>query len=599
MPGMSDACALLCDALDGCLVCDKAQRSFSPWYSNVGLGWHADGHVVLFCHYNKGPASLDRGLLCVPAALVSRRAGPVAMELAYAGGGHLRAAFYGRNAWMVEATGLPHLDLTLAEAGAVSELRWTASDADTAVADFYLPCGDQVRKRDPDETVPVVLALRMLVGRLESPADPAAPRRLRPDDQGRLLVAMAVEHLDVEPGPLLARLAAAPATLDAAVAATRDWLTRCLGDLRLDGGTPQARQAVATAALTLAFNSCQSVGLLAGRVAAFPSRGGYPIHYLWDSCFQNLATEDMEPRLAEDALRLLTDNLRVDGKMAHFLGTTWMRPHESQPPLVGWAALRLARRRGDAVLARALIAPLERNTRWWLTQRMTRTGLIGTPHPLETGWDDTPRFDGGPLIACDMNAYLLSQMHALAGLARLAGAADVATAWDRRADAYGRVLVDLLWDEARGRFVDRRIADLSAVEVHTPAAYLPLWAGAPLPEERARRAVREGLLDPATLFGAVPFPSVAYDDPTYQSAKWWRGPTWMPVAWLMLELLDRLGFAAERRAAARRMYEIIVADGDCHELYDSRSGAPLGNPQQGWTAAILLRLHREMVISPA
>jgi hypothetical protein len=36
------------------------------------------------------------------------------------------------------------------------------------------------------------------------------------------------------------------------------------------------------------------------------------------------------------------------------------------------------------------------------------------------------------------------------------------------------------------------------------------------------------LLDPARLFGAVPFPSVAYDEPAYRSGQWWRGPTWPP-----------------------------------------------------------------------
>lgn len=41
---------------------------------------------------------------------------------------------------------------------------------------------------------------------------------------------------------------------------------------------------------------------------------------------------------------------------------------------------------------------------WWLAQRMTRYGLIGTSDPLETGCDNTPRLDQGPVLADDMNS---------------------------------------------------------------------------------------------------------------------------------------------------------------------------------------------------
>ena len=77
---MLDACSLLLEALDGRLCYDRPQHSFSPWYSNVGLGWHADGSLVLFCHYNKGPSSLDRGLLRTNVEPIARQAGLRAHE---------------------------------------------------------------------------------------------------------------------------------------------------------------------------------------------------------------------------------------------------------------------------------------------------------------------------------------------------------------------------------------------------------------------------------------------------------------------------------------------------------------------------------------
>ncbi|HBM80287.1 MAG TPA: hypothetical protein DD426_05540 [Clostridiaceae bacterium] len=68
---------------------------------------------------------------------------------------------------------------------------------------------------------------------------------------------------------------------------------------------------------------------------------------MWYACFQNLALEYMNPLLAEDSLLLLTENQRIDGKIPQFICSTWVRPYESQPPLVGWAALRLIKQRNN------------------------------------------------------------------------------------------------------------------------------------------------------------------------------------------------------------------------------------------------------------
>ena len=105
--------------------------------------------------------------------------------------------------------------------------------------------------------------------------------------------------------------------------------------------------------------------------------------------------------------------------------------------------------------------------------------------------------------------------------------------------------------------------------------------------------IEDYLLNERYFFGKVPFPSVAYCEETYDPAHWWRGPTWMPVAWLMLETLETYGYRKERALAATRLYEILKTDGALHELFDSRTGEGLGCAEQGWTAAIFIRLAYE------
>ena len=95
------------------------------------------------------------------------------------------------------------------------------------------------------------------------------------------------------------------------------------------------------------------------------------------------------------------------------------------------------------------------------------------------------------------------------------------------------------------------------------------------------------------LFGDIPFPSVAYNEPTYDAAHWWRGPTWMSEAWLMLETLQKFGYQKEYAEAADRLFRMLLADGGMHELFNSRTGEGMGYEQQGWTCATYLALLKQ------
>ena len=158
-------------------------------------------------------------------------------------------------------------------------------------------------------------------------------------------------------------------------------------------------------------------------------------------------------------------------------------------------------------------------------------------------------------------------------------------------------MVKYLYDEDKNLFFDADPATGERRSLVTLSSLIPLWAGVPLPEEKTRAMIEDYLLNEAYFFGKVPFPCVAYCEPVYEPAHWWRGPTWMPVAWLMLEILEKYGYSAQRTAAARRLYGIMQKDGVLHELFDSATGEGLGCDEQGWTAAIFIRLSQEDAVS--
>ncbi len=76
---------------------------------------------------------------------------------------------------------------------------------------------------------------------------------------------------------------------------------------------------------------------------------------------------------------------------------------------------------------------------------------------------------------------------------------------------------------------------------------------------------------------------------TTKKLSFWRGPTWLPMAWMMLEVLEKYGYEDEYISAATRLYDMIIADGELSELFNSQTGEGLGVPRQGWTAAIFLK----------
>ncbi len=551
------------------------ESSFSPFFSDIGLGIGEQGIDRLYLHYNRCTCSLGEPFLAVEPSLKTVAADPYAVHQK-GDGAEAKIAFYQRNSWLIDAT---HTELAL---NVLQDPNFDHFPAVTLENEMiyhgFMQTGD---RRDPDKRVAVLLGVRVVRGQLNGGV-------LAPDADGKLLAAFSVELLDGTVDMIRERLARCPDSAAAAIEASRAWYDEWLGGLSLDEANADAAKLQAQCAYSLLSNSCEAPGCLRGRVAAFPSRGRYPTHFLWDSCFQNLGLELMNPELAVDSLLLLIENLRADGKMAHFLCSTWMRPDCSQPPLVGWAGLRLVKRTNDLDLARKLMPALRKNTQWWLTQRMTACGLIRAEDGFETGWDDSPLFDDGPGVACDMNSYLLVQIRACAEMARMVGDPDAGRD-EQLAGDLARKMVEVLYDENNNYFWNRS-PDGQTIRIKTPASFLPLWAGVPIADDKARAIITDSLLNPDHFFDDIPFPSVAYDEASYQPDRLWRGPTWMPVSWLMLETLQAYGFAAEAQHATARLYAMLLRDGDAREYFNSRTGDGIGARQQGWTAAIALRL---------
>ena len=381
-------------------------------------------------------------------------------------------------------------------------------------------------------------------------------------------------------------------TFDSAIAGSTKWLTEALDQFSFERVPEQFHLHYAKAVYQILSNTKTPRGRIS-HLAAFPSRGTYCCHFLWDSCFLSRGAAQFNRKMAEDYLFALAENQEADGKFPQFICVTWNRPDASQPPLIAWAAWHLYREFGNVELLKKIYEPVACNVEWWFEKRDDDgDGLVEYLDGLESGWDDSPRFDQGRIAGVDLNSYLNREMKLLAKMAPIVGRDGEDLLWQRRADEHQKLIKTRLFDPEDGVFYDRLVAENRLQKVLTPASFIPLWCGVKIAPELATEMIARYLINPKHFFGARPFPCVAYSDRHYEPEQWWRGPVWPNIAWVMTEILRERGFERERREAVNRLLDMMTSSEDLSELYSSATGRPLGATALGWTCSVFMELCR-------
>jgi glycogen debranching enzyme len=125
----------------------------------------------------------------------------------------------------------------------------------------------------------------------------------------------------------------------------------------------------------------------------------------------------------------------------------------------------------------------------------------------------------------------------------------------------------------------------------TIAGFAPLLSGGLDPARRRRLVDR--LFSPdwcghPALATALP-PSTSPSSPAFDPARYWRGPQWPPMTWLLIWGLERSG-EPESAAVLRASALDQLSDGLFAEYYHPFTGEALGARPQSWTAAVALDL---------
>jgi hypothetical protein len=144
-----------------------------------------------------------------------------------------------------------------------------------------------------------------------------------------------------------------------------------------------------------------------------------------------------------------------------------------------------------------------------------------------------------------------------------------------------------LWDEAAGQYFSRSFASHKLIEEPSVATLLPLYAGT-VSEDRVKRLIE--LMGRPEFFGAEwPLPSVPLSDPNFSPLKYWQGPTWININWLIIDGLRRYGYQKEALDLKKRTLDLVKKSG-FYEYFDPKNAAPAGAANFSWTAALIIDL---------
>jgi alpha,alpha-trehalase len=144
--------------------------------------------------------------------------------------------------------------------------------------------------------------------------------------------------------------------------------------------------------------------------------------------------------------------------------------------------------------------------------------------------------------------------------------------------------IEGLWDEAAGLYYNHDLIQNTPIRVGVSASFLPLYAGTSSPA-RARR-MAQTLSDWAKQVRYL-VPSTDPGSPKFESRRYWRGPVWPVVNYLIATGLSEYGYPELAERIRKDTLELIERS-DFLEYFDPSTAEGLGGGHFSWTAAMVL-----------
>ena len=151
---------------------------------------------------------------------------------------------------------------------------------------------------------------------------------------------------------------------------------------------------------------------------------------------------------------------------------------------------------------------------------------------------------------------------------------------------------DKFWDEASGFYYAFDLRLNKRIPIKVSSGFMPLFAGISSSTQAASllKHLTNTFMENESWFLCA---SCAYDEPSFNPLKYWRGPVWINVNWMIYHGLAQYGYKEMAARIKKDSMELVEKHG-CYEYFDPR---PLGEAQEkrgigadlfSWSAALYL-----------
>ncbi|MEM8729906.1 MAG: trehalase family glycosidase [Pseudomonadota bacterium] len=318
----------------------------------------------------------------------------------------------------------------------------------------------------------------------------------------------------------------------------------------------------------------------------------------------------------------------------------------TQPPVTGFAVRRIFERAKDTALAerqaRALLPKIHAWHQWFYRCRDPQgTGLVALLHPWESGrdnsadwdaafarvptqgvghftrrdtthanpahrptdaqyqryiwlvqkfrsleWDNEKLHDASPFQVVDpgFNAILIRSCADVAALAEDLGMTEIASQSSAMAET-GIAAMDTLWSEAWGQYMCLDRTQGTLIDSPSIAGILAVFA--PIPDARAAALTER--LERLAECCAYLIPSHDPSRPEFDGLRYWRGPVWLIVNYMVADGLSRAGQPEMVDRIMTDCFRLIERSGFA-EYHDPITAEPCGGAHFTWTAAMVIEI---------
>lgn len=151
--------------------------------------------------------------------------------------------------------------------------------------------------------------------------------------------------------------------------------------------------------------------------------------------------------------------------------------------------------------------------------------------------------------------------------------------------------LETLWDERTQYYYSRDAISGRLIKMPGVAALLPLYA-VQLPPERVQILLHH-LHDPQKFASKYPIPSAPLDSKYFNAHRYWQGPTWININWLIIKGLERQNEQHEADTLRKKTIALVkhtAPHEGFYEYYSPLDGSVAGAPDFSWTAALIIDL---------